>query len=213
MALPRRCQQCKCYVAPHLLKCPRCGRAAPIAIPTALRVKDERAERNAREEAKLPKIMHVKWKPSEFAVRQYQLLEKEILRRLDKADTARARNAIRSELRLTRKVIADGKKKGTYWRSEIAYELSGAVFIFISPKGRRYVRAEKDETASLLMRMRERGLPKYVRLVRFETSNVFGRIQLEKKIAKQAMQKAVSKAKESEKKQKRIAGESVDTLL
>ena len=214
MALPRRCSKCKCYIAPQLLKCPQCRAPAP-AVKNAAATKEERAAKIAKEEAKLPVIRRkkVKWKPSTFAIEAHRALEQEIKRKIGKAESARLRNALRSELRVVRATLKRGEQKGSFWRHEFQYELSGSVPVLISPKGRKYVIAEKDEPATLLMESRKHGLG-MMRLVRFEQSAVYGRIQLEKKIAKQAMQKAVAKAKDKKTKAKaKDAEQDGDTLL
>lgn len=195
--LPRRCTFCRCYVAPQLKRCPKCKKLAPAIIPAAQRTKEERAERNAREEAKLPVLSaaKIKWKPSAFSLDAHRGLEHEVTRKIHSADTPAMRNALRSELRAVRAVLRRGEQaNGSCWVREFQYELSGSVAVFISPKGRRYVIAEKDETADLLIKHRIAGMP-MIRLARFEKSAVCNRIELEKKIAKQAMVKAVAKAK------------------
>lgn len=198
MAFPRRCSKCRCYVADQLPHCPRCNSKVPSrAAASGPTTKEERAAARAKAEAKLPVIRHkkVKWKPSERAVEAHKLMLEELKRKIARADTARVRNALRAELRLARATIQRGEQKGSFWRYEFRYELGGSVVVFISPKGRRYVTAGRDEPATLLMQNRLRGLPPMLRLVRFEQSEVYGRIQLETKIAKQEMAKAVAKAK------------------
>lgn len=214
MAFPRRCKKCRCYVADQLTKCPRCNTSAPtIVVLTKAQQRDEKVARNAKAEEKLPRIhqKNIRWKPSAFSLAAHRDLEQEIRRRIERADTPRMRNAFRSELRAVQAVLRRGTQSGPCWHREFQYDHDGAVSVYVSPKGRRYVLAERDETASLIIENRKNAIVPRTRLVRYEHSNVFGRIKLEEKIAKQAHTKAVEKVKTKKAQQKAIDAATIDS--
>lgn len=176
--LPRRCKKCSCYIAPHLDACPRCGKASPrpaIAAKVPKLTREEKTAQRAKLDAKVPVIRAAKihWIPSAFSLDTQRLMIDELKRRIDKADSARLRNAIRSELRLVKAHLAradvpDGKHA---WTTENLNTKIGCICIYISPKKRRYVLADRDDPADLLIEPRKklRSIG-FVRLQRFEKS-------------------------------------------
>lgn len=198
--LPRRCKKCRCYVAPHLKACPRCGTVAPsnvVAKPT----KEEKVAARAALDEKITVIQgsNIHWVPSEFSLRIHQDKLKEFDKLLDKAKTPKARNTIRSEIRATkehlaRKHVPSGKKA---WTSDKIATRHAYVTIFISPKGHKYVLAERDGPADLLIvpaKKKHRRATPVLRLQRLEKS-VHMKI-----IKKQQKEEAVhSKRKKSKK--------------
>lgn len=172
--LPRRCKSCRCYIAPQLHRCPRCRATAP-AIPTKP-TKEERKEARVKRDAKVP-VIHAKnihWVPSVFSLRAHTNMVEELRRRLDKETSPALRNTIRSEMRATKATLAratvpSGKKA---WTSEIFHAKQSCISIFIAPSKHRYVLADKDGAADLLVMSRKKhakGMP-FMRLVRFEKS-------------------------------------------
>lgn len=198
--LPRRCKKCRCYVAPHLKKCPRCGTVAPTNVvvkPT----KEEKVAARAKLDSKVTTIQgaNIHWIPSAVSLRVHQDKLKELGRLLDKAETPRARNTIRSEIRstkalLARKDVPSGKKA---WTTEHLIGPKSYVVVFVSPKGHKYVLAERDTLADLLIvpaKKKHRRTTPVLRLQRLEKSEHM-RI-----IKKQQREEAVhSKRKKSKK--------------
>ena len=209
--LPRKCKSCRCYVAPHLLRCPRCNTRAPaLAVPQKPTKGDRDAER-AKRDAALPMIRAVKmkWAPSVLTLRSHEKLHREVQRKLSDADTPRLRNSLRSELREIRRVLARGTnidRKHT-WTTEIFHAKHVAVTIFISPKGKRYVLATRDGPADLIVqnRKKNRGLP-FTRLVLFERSPYA-------RMAKKDKQDAAVHTKRKKAKKERRLKKRTPTLL
>lgn len=174
--LPRRCKKCRCYVAPQLRKCPRCGTVAPALVvvtkPTKEELRDARAKRDTKVSVLHAKNIH--WVPSAFSLRAWTSMVEELKRRFDKAETPRLRNTIRSEMRLNNAMLArakvpSGKKP---WTSEIYHTKQQCICIFVSARKHRYVMADKDEVADLIIiprRGHAKGMPP-IRLKRFEKS-------------------------------------------
>lgn len=205
MALPRRCSKCRCYVADWLKSCPRCNTKAPPIIASKL-PSEEREEAQAKADAKLPTIKQsaMLWAPSEFAVAAHRNLEREVLHKIKKADTPRMRNAFRSELRSIRAVLTKKVPRRKRWTYQVVYDSQGSVMVFTSPKKRKYVLAERWEPADLIVLNRARtGFPT-TRLVRYETSNVFGRVKREEKVVKQLAEKAVAKERAKQAKERTL---------
>lgn len=198
--LPRKCKKCKCYVAPQLQRCPRCNTKAP-AMKTAP-TKEEKQDERAKRDTKVP-LLHAKnihWVPSAFSVQAQTALLNEQERRLAKADTARLRNTIRSEIRATKAHLAkakvpSGKKP---WTTEIFHTKQMCVSVFISPKKHRYVLAERDGPADLIVQNKKRAAVPFTRLQRFEKSR-FARM---KKAEKQ--EEVVHKKRKKAKKERRV---------
>lgn len=151
--LPRRCKKCRCYVAPQLHRCPRCKKVAPEIAPPPTK-EDKQAAREQRD-AKVP-VAHsanIYWKPSALAIEANTKMVAELGRRLAKADTARLRNTIRSELREVKRQLAratppKGKK---VWTTEFVHFKNFCCTVFISPSKKRYVMAERDAPADLII--------------------------------------------------------------
>lgn len=207
MPLPRRCKKCRCYVAPQLQRCPRCNKVAPsnvVVKPT----KEEKQEARAKRDAKVP-LIHAKnihWVPSAFALRAHEAMVEELKRRLDKADTARLRNTIRSELRCTkatlaRKNVPSGKKA---WTSEIFHTKQQCISVFVSPKKHRYVLAERDGPADLIIQNKKnRKTMPFTRLIRFEKSRYARMKKAEKQ--EETTHKKRHKVKKEQRAKKRAA--------
>jgi hypothetical protein len=171
--LPRRCKKCRCFVAPQLHRCPRCKKRAPPLVQPKLSKEDKQAAR-AKRDAKVPVIRakHMHWIPSKFSLNAHKQLVIELQRRLDKATSPRLRNVVRSELRAAKAVLArhtapEGKKA---WTWEIYHTKQMCVSVFVSPKGHRYVVAEKDGAADLIIENRKHAAFPFSRLERFEKS-------------------------------------------
>lgn len=204
--LPRRCKKCRCYIAPQLQRCPRCNKLAP-AMKTAP-TKEEKKDARAKRDAKVPTIhaKNIHWVPSAFSIAAHKSMAEELKRRLAKADTPRMRNTIRSEMRansahLARTKVPSGKKA---WTTEIFHTKQQCISVFISPKNHRYVSAEKDGPADLIVINRKkhaRGMP-FSRLQRFEKSR-YARMKKQEK-QEQVVHKKRKKAKK-EKRAKRRA--------
>lgn len=205
--LPRRCKKCRCYVAPHLKSCPRCGTLAPdvASKPT----KEERAVARAALDTKVPTIQgsNIHWVPSEFSLRIHRDNLKELDKKLDKAETPRARNAIRSEIRATkahlaRKDVPAGKKP---WTTERIVARDSFVVVFVSPKSHKYVLAERDGPADLLIvpaKKKHRLTTPTLRLQRLEKS-VHMRI-IKKQQKEEAVHSKRKKSKKAHREKKRL---------
>lgn len=176
--LPRRCKKCSCYIAPHLAACPRCGKASPIPKPVVPPTKEEKQAERDKRDAKVPVVhgMKMHWVPSKLSIQSQRAMVEELKRRIAKEESARARNAIRSELRLVRAHLAratvpDGKHA---WTTEALYTKVGSFTVYISPKKHRYVLAERDDPADLIIETRKsarkKGVPPFLRLQRLEKS-------------------------------------------
>lgn len=207
--LPRRCKKCRCYVAPQLTKCPRCGTASPSLVvnkPT----KEEQEAALATRDAKVPTIdgKKIHWMPSAFALRVHHQNLEESKRLLAKAETARERNAIRSEIRstkafLARKTVPSGKRG---WTTERVATTHTSVVVFVSPKNHRYVIAERDAPADLIIipaKKKNRRGGAFGRLQRFEKSPYAKAIKKERK--DDAVQTKRRKSKTAHRKKKRLA--------
>lgn len=210
--LPRRCKKCRCYVAPQLTRCPRCNaKAAPIVVVEKPTKEDKATERDAHD-AKLPTIksINMKWVPSAFSMECHRGLLEETKRKLDKVDTARGRNALRSEIRLLKRYMAraDGVNPAKRWTNEFFRTKKAAVCIFISPKGKRYVLASRDGPATLRIKHRKRQGMAFSRLLLFEKSPYARMVKEEKKDA------VIHTKRKRAKKERRIRKRSaVPTLL
>lgn len=176
--LPRRCKKCSCYIAPHLDACPRCGKKSAIQVAQAKLPKPTKAEKAAdrvKRDAKVPVIQgkNIHWRPSEYSLRVQTHMLEELKRRLANEESARGRNTVRSELRLVKAHLARatapaGKK---VWTTDNVRSKIGTIVVFISPKKHRYVMAERDDPADLIIQSakKHKGIP-FVRLQRFEKS-------------------------------------------
>lgn len=204
--LPRRCKnpKCRCYIAPQLSRCPRCNKVAPAmkAAPTKEEKKDARAKRDAKVSTIHAK--HIHWVPSAFAIAAHKSMVEELKRRLDKADTPRLRNTVRSEMRLVKQFldrcnVPSGKKP---WTTEIYHTKQQCISIYISPKKHRYVTADKDAPADLIIinRKKHRGMP-FSRLQRFEKSR-YARMKKQEK-QETVVHKKRKKAKKERRAKKR----------
>jgi hypothetical protein len=178
MALPRRCKKCQCYVAPQLTRCPRCRKLAPPALAGAKKLtKEERkAERIATRiarDATVPvlRAKHMEWVPSAFAIQCAEQSIEEVKRRIGKTDSARLRNALRSELRLLKATLARAASvnKKRRWTYETFRGKHWSIFVAIGPKGQRYVTAGDDTPADLIVTGRKL-LGRRARLQLFEKS-------------------------------------------
>lgn len=170
MALPRRCTKCACYIAPQLARCPRCKTRAPVLkiAPT----KEDRAKQRAALDDDVPHIKRTKirWAPSVRAVERHQQTLTNLKRQLARAETPRARNALRSEMRACNAVIAKNATRKGAWVSEFFRTKRFVIPMFISPKGNRYVSAPSDIRPDLVVQTRRGAAFPFVRLQRFEKS-------------------------------------------
>lgn len=170
--------------------------------------KEERQEARAKRDAKVPVIraIHIQWVPSAFSIAAQKALLEEQQRRLDKADTPRLRNMVRSEIRATKAHLArahvtNGKKP---WSTETFHTKQMCVLVFISPKKHRYVLADKDGPADLLIANRKRAVVPFTRLVRFEKSRFARMKKLEKQDdVKHEQRRTVKRKARAEKRLKR----------
>jgi hypothetical protein len=209
--LPRRCKKCRCYVAPQLTRCPRCNKATPSLVVVAP-TKEEKQSARAKQDAKVPLIhaKHIHWIPSAFSLEAHRNMVEELKRRLAKADTARMRNTIRSEMRcvkltLARENVPKGKKG---WTSETFHTKQQCISIFISPKKYRYVLADKDGPADLIIANRKRNAPTpFSRLCRFEKSR-YARMKKAEKQEETTNGKRVKAKKDKRAKHKKAKSQS-----
>lgn len=205
--LPRRCKSCRCYIAPQLDRCPRCRKRAP-AVPTKP-TKEEKVQARVKRDAKVPTI-HAKnmhWIPSAFSMRAHTDKIGELRRRLERAESPALRNVIRNELRLAKATLARASvpsgKKG--WTSEIFHAKQSSISVFISPKKHRYVLADKDGPADLIIIPRaahRKSGTTTMRLVRFERSGYAKMVKKEKQeTAVHSKRKKVKKEARAKKRQ------------
>lgn len=210
---PRRCKSCKCYVAPQLRKCPRCGKVAPELKPK--QTKEDKSEARARRDEKVKVILGktIHWVPSKFCLEAHANMVEELRRQIDKAESARMRNVLRSHLREVRRTLAraevpEGKRP---WTSEIYHTKQRCVSVFISPKGRRYVSAGRDAPADLIIQNPKRrkyvGMP-VCRLQLFDKSPVARMKKAEKQ--EEETHKKRKKAKKEKRAKKRVADNNAD---
>lgn len=203
---PRRCKKCRCYIAPQLHRCPRCGKIAPeiAAKPT----KEDKADARAKRDAKVPVVQSksIHWVPSAFSLEAHRGMVDELKRKIAKEESPRMRNVLRSELRMTKTTldranVPPGKKA---WTSEIFHGKQACVNIFISPKKHRYVMAEKDGVADLIIeypkKRRYFGM-QFIRLERFEKSPYARMVKKEKQ--EETAHKKRKKAKKERAKRKK----------
>jgi hypothetical protein len=144
-----------------------------VAKPT----KEERQEARTVMDAKVTTIhgKKIHWIPSALSIRIHEQKLKELGDLLQKGKTASERNTVRSEIRstkehLSRKTVPSGKKG---WTTERIATKHAYVVVFISPKHHRYVLAERDHPADLLIipaKKRSRVGMAVMRLQRFEKS-------------------------------------------
>lgn len=179
--LPRRCKKCSCFIAPHLDACPRCGKSSPKPAAAVKLSKEEKQAERAKLDTKVPTLSGKKihWIPSAFSLRTQGDMLTELRRRLDQEESVTLRNTIRSELRLVKKHLARAAipagKLG--WTTETLHTKHGCITIFISPKSHRYVLAERDTPADLIIHTKKLS----VRLQRFEKSRHAKALKREKK--------------------------------
>lgn len=202
--LPRRCKKCRCFIAPQLTRCPRCRKLAP-PLATSVVTKEDRVAARAKRDAKVPVIYakHMHWIPSAFARTAHASLVEELQRRLGSTESLRLRNTIRSELRAAKAVLARTTvpKDKKPWTTEIFHTKQMCVSVFISPKKHRYVLAERDGPADLIIinRKNKKEIP-FTRLQRFEHSRFARMKKLEKH--EEVVHKKRKKAKKDRKKSK-----------
>lgn len=209
MALPRRCGQCKCYVADQLKRCPRCNRVVPPRAEAVVATKEDREAARAKADAKVPLIhaKNMRWRPSLMAIASHRALMHEVQEKIKRADTPRLRNALRSELRQIKTVLARARSEPKQWTTEIFHTKHASVYIFVSPKQHKYVLAGRDDAADLIIQNRRRtGVP-FTRLMRIEKSPLAR--QMREQAKAEAVEKKRRKAKRDRKQQKR---ERVRTL-
>lgn len=170
MALPRRCKKCQCFIAPQLRRCPRCNALAPD-VKTAP-TKEDRAEQRAALDDDVPHIKRkkIRWAPSVRAVERHQQTYADLKRQLARAETPRARNALRSEMRACNAVIVKGATRKGAWVTEFFRTKRFVIPVFISPKGNRYVSAPSDIKPDLVVQTRRGAAVPWARLLRFEKS-------------------------------------------
>jgi len=139
--------------------------------------KEDKSAARAKRDAKAPVVQSksIHWVPSKFALEAHTNMVDELKRRIDKEESARMRNVLRSEMRsvratLDRANVPPGKRP---WTSEDFHAKKACISVFISPKNRRYVLAEKEGSADLIIeypkKRRYVGMP-FIRLQRFEKS-------------------------------------------
>ena len=185
MALPRRCKHCKCFAAPWLDRCPRCGKSVPLAVVVVKLTKEEQQAERLKKDEDVPTIhqKNMQWVPSAFSIASHKVLLDEAKRKLDRAETAHERNVIRSEIRIIKSVLnktADAKHK---WTTELFHAKQASISIFISPKGQRYVTALGEAKADLIIINRKRAANPRSRLQLFEKSPYAKMVKQEKKEA------------------------------
>jgi hydroxylamine reductase (hybrid-cluster protein) len=171
---------------------------------TAKSTKENRAETLAKWDSGTPVIhqKNMQWKPSELAIASHHGLLKEVNAKLKDADSARLRNALRSERRLIERVLAKAKRKKC-WRAEVIHTRHTSVQVFVSPKNHRYVLASDDLKADLIVKNRKTAALPFTRLLRFEKSQYPKLIAQQKKAAeaatkKQKERKAAKKSKQTQ---------------
>jgi hypothetical protein len=203
---PRRCKKCRCYVAPQLQRCPRCRKIAPeiAAKPT----KEDKAEARLKRDAKVMVIQsrNIHWVPSAFSLEAHTNMVDELKRKIAREESVHMRNVLRSELRMTKATldranVPEGKKP---WTSEIFHAKQACVPVFISPKKHRYVTAEKDGVADLIIeypRKRRYFGMQFIRLERFEKSPYARMVKQDKQ--DDAIHKRRKKAKKERNKRKK----------
>jgi hypothetical protein len=201
--LPRRCKHCRCYIADWLKRCPRCRKLAPsLAVkPT----KEEKDVARSKRDASVPVIhqKNMQWVPSELARSANRALLHETQRKMSDATTPRMRNTVRSELRLIKSVLAKKAEPAHRWTYEIFHGRYYSALVYISPKNRRYVLADKDAHADLIVKNRKRTGFAVTRLQLFEKSPLAR--MAKKEITDDRVHKKRVKAKKTRRAQKRKA--------
>lgn len=206
MALPRRCKRCRCYVAPQLTRCPRCHKLAPPIIADQLSKADRAAER-AKRDQKVPVILQKKmrWAPSATAIAAHEVLLAEAQRKLEKADTPRMRNTLRSEIRCIKQFLAKRSTGNNCWTTELVHFKHHNAIIYLSPKGKRYVLTGKDGPADLIIQYRKRvGIP-FSRLQLFEKSPYARMKRAEEQVEKEHTKRKTAKRERRSKKRRNVA--------
>jgi len=176
MPFPRKCKHCACYIADQLSVCPRCGKKAPPLVTAAPKLsREERDAERAKLDVSVPVIhgKNMQWVPSALAVAANERNIVRAQQKLYRADTARGRNAARSEIRYSKRVLARTQTVDTKyrWTYEFLHTKHSSVCISISPKGHRYVPASANDKADLIIKYPSRAAFPFVRLQRFEKSH------------------------------------------
>jgi hypothetical protein len=202
---PRRCKKCRCYIAPQLARCPRCGTEAP---PLATKpTKEDRQKQRATMDDDVPVLRgkRIHWVPSDFALQLHGEKLRYYRAQLEKAETASERNTARAHIRsnkefLARKEVPDGKEG---WTTQRFATKHGSVVVFVDPKGRRYVIAGKDDKADLIVvpadKRHRRGMPA-IRLQQLESSPHWRAYQKQEREDKTHEKRATAKKKHRAKK-------------
>lgn len=208
MAFPRRCKHCRCFTAPHLKRCPRCDKVVPSNVVIKLTKEEKQAER-VKLDADVPVIhrKNMQWVPSALSIRCHQQLLDEVRDKLKRADTAHERNVLRSEIRCIKttlnKTASDAKRR---WTTELFRAKHASIHVFISPKGKRYVGAESDRPADLIIKNGPKASTPLSRLQLFEKSPYFKMQQAD------AKQDKIHKKRKKSKKERRLKKKKSPTL-
>lgn len=202
--LPRRCKKCACYIAPQLTKCPRCGLTAPALKEAA--TKEDRAASRLSADEKVPRVgrKKVRWAPSERAVESHAQTIDELKRQIERTDSVRLRNALRSQIRACKAIVEKGAKRKGAWTYEFFRTKHAAVPVAISPKGNRYVLAPTDAKADLIVQNRRGAAMPFSRLQRFEKSKYYRHVKDEQKAERVQKKRVVAKKQRRIQKRKAV---------
>lgn len=183
MALPRRCKHCRCYTAPWLKRCPRCNKKVPFDKVAVKLTKEEKQVERDKKDIGVPVIHQSKmqWVPSRFAIESHQTLVDETKRKLERAEGARNRNALRAEIRAFKTTLARTASPKRRWTTELFRAKQATIHILISPKGKRYVPAHPDHKVDLIIKNVKKSVSPISRLQLFDKSPYHKMVKVEKR--------------------------------
>jgi hypothetical protein len=115
----------------------------------------------------------MQWQPSAMKLESHRRSLVECQKRLKLAETPAMRNAVRSEIRGLKKVLATTTNPKFRWMHEFFRTKHSSVPTFLSPKGHRYVLAGSDDDAQLIIINRKSAGIALTRLRRFEKSPLY----------------------------------------
>jgi hypothetical protein len=176
-------------------------------VPPTKPTKADLIDRRAKEDDGKPHIFakNMVWRPSKFSLKEHTNKVEELRTLIERAETAKARNAFRSELRLAKAHLARGASSNgkKVWSSETLHTKYHSVPVFIGPTGKRYISAPDDESADLIIinRKKNRGM-EFSRLQRFEGSSIQRQVEQYAEDDKKDAKRSKAKKERREKKRK-----------
>lgn len=146
-----------------------------MAVVAVKLTKEEKKLERAQLDADVPVIhqKNMQWVPSQLTIDSHKVLLEEAQRKMAKAETAHERNVFRSEIRCIKLTLNRTASAKFRWTTELFHAKTKTISIFISPKGKRYVSADTDAKADLIVKNKKSSGSLTSRLQLFDKSPYF----------------------------------------